>query len=82
MTFKRAKCLNVQCVSEVSNTLTEVAGLAAQGVELLLVRPLLIVGGWDDEEAPSPAKPATVETTADDLEALKSHSQKFCFLVR
>lgn len=50
-------------MSEVSDTLTEVAGLAAQGVELLLVGPLLIVGRRDDEEAPSPAEPATVQTT-------------------
>lgn len=61
------KRLVLHCVSEVSSRLTKVAGLAGQGVELLLVGPLLIVGGRDDEEAPPPAKPATVETVAEDL---------------
>lgn len=57
----RRDVLVLEHASELRNILTEVAGLAGEGVELLLVGPLLIVGGGDDEEAPPPAKPATTE---------------------
>lgn len=41
--------------------LTQVAGLAVETVELLLIGPLLVVGGGDDEQPASPAEPAITE---------------------
>lgn len=42
-------------------SLTQVAGLAVQAVELLLIGPLLVVGGGDDEQTPSPTEPTITE---------------------
>lgn len=47
--------------------LTEVAGLAVEAVQLLLIGPLLVVGGGDDEQAASPAEPAITENFSLDL---------------
>lgn len=47
--------------------LTQIAGLAGQGIELLLVGPLLIAGGGDDEQTTSPSEPAITEMFSPNL---------------
>lgn len=75
-----SSCLNSrsQECEWMDRSLTKVAGLAGQGVELLLIGPLLIAGGWDDEQAPSPAKPAIRENGKKLMGSLV-YQWKFCF---
>lgn len=42
--------------------LTQVAGLAGQGIELLLIGPFLIVGGGDYKQPTPPTEPENPKT--------------------
>lgn len=54
-----------QALTEVS--CTQVAGLAVQGVQLLLEGPFFITGAGDDQQTASPAEPTSHKPLTEDL---------------
>lgn len=62
--------------------LTEVAGLAGQGVELLLIGPLLVIGSGDDEQPASPTEPTITQNVILDFSGASVHQWKLCSRTR
>lgn len=62
--------------------LTQIAGLAVEGVELLLIGPLLVVGSGDNEQATSPSEPAITENLSPDLSGTLVPQWELCTKTR
>ncbi len=58
--------------------LTKVAGLAVQAIQLLLIGPLLVAGGRDDEQAASPTEPTITANFSLDLSGTLVQQWKLC----
>lgn len=60
-----------------TSLLTQIAGLASQGVELLLIGPFLVVRGRDHKQPASPAEPRKIQhRTNNDIKYIQTKFHK------